>query len=135
MFTSPIGGACKCGANVLSCRLMNREEALQKTREINKNDTLLSGLWYLFWVVVGDIFSRLNYYWGDPRYTEKDGRIEYTPLSQLYAQPECDDPMYRRYFHRSSERGCGCGYDGVYIYPSQCPMLFDEIAKGMFFLY
>ncbi len=41
-------------------------------------------------------------------------------------------------FHRCTLRGCGCGYgygygcgyDGLWIYPGNCPALRDDIKYG-----
>lgn len=65
----------------------------------------------------------LNYIWGDPRYERNaDGVIERTPLAQLGGP----------YFHRCTLRSCGCGYDGCYIYPSQCARLAEDIRTGTY---
>lgn len=41
------------------------------------------------------------------------------------------DPRFRmRYLHNQSYWGCSCGYDGEWIYPSQCNELARRVRAG-----
>lgn len=79
---------------------------------------------FLLWVLtkVVDLITYLNYILGDQRYQRNaDGVIEWTPLW-----------MNQLYFHRCTLRSCGCGYDGCYIHPSQCPRLAEDLRTGTY---
>ena len=69
----------------------------------------------------------LNYTAGNPNFERSpDGKY-------YYYTPSWDDPaMRQKYFHRCTFRGCGCGYDGLWIYPVQCPTLRDDIKSGRY---
>ena len=81
--------------------------------------------------LINDLLDWLNYTAGDPRY-ERDmyGRIVYTPLSQLYGDQSAK--FHRRYFHRCTLNGCGCGFDGIWIFPGQCATLQAQVINGTY---
>ena len=82
-----------------------------------------------------DVFDWLNYQtFYDARYQLIDPlkpawkNIAYTPYSQIASSA----PAGRTYFHRSTAHGCGCGYDGVWIYPGQCSWLAADVRNGTY---
>ena len=82
-----------------------------------------------------DLFDWLNYQtFYDARYQLIDPKkpawknIAYTPYSEIANSL----PTGRTYFHRATYRGCGCGYDGVWIYPSQCSTLHSDVVNGYY---
>ncbi len=80
---------------------------------------------------INDILDWLNYTSGNPHFQRgQDGRIVWTPPSRRYCD---DDPhLHRRYLHRATLRGCGCGYDGLWIFPSQCATLRTDVLTGTY---
>ncbi len=40
--------------------------------------------------------------------------------------------LQRHYFHRARLCGCGCGYDGLWIYPSQCAGLRSDVITDRY---
>lgn len=38
----------------------------------------------------------------------------------------------KRYLHRASLYGCGCGYEGQYVTPDVCPVLAEQIRSGKY---
>ena len=85
--------------------------------------------------LISDVFDWLNYQtFYDARYQLIDPlkpawkNIAYTPYSQIASSA----PASRTYFHRSTAHGCGCGYDGVWIYPGQCASLYGELVNNSY---
>ena len=85
--------------------------------------------------LISDAFDWLNYQtFYDARYQLIDPlkpawkNIAYTPYSQIASSA----PASRTYFHRSTAHGCGCGYDGVWIYPGQCSWLAADVRNGTY---
>lgn len=74
---------------------------------------------------ITQVLGWLLYWTGDQRYTQ-DASGMYVP------NPEWYETNRNLYFHRSTLRGCGCGYDGQYIYPSQCSWLAQDIRNGAY---
>jgi len=99
------------------------------------------------WVLdlINAVLDELNYTIGNPHFQkDPDGSIVYRPSwvsSGHYrghqfipddGQQGPVDEMAVRYFHRCTLRGCGCGYDGLWIYPGNCPALRDDIKYGRY---
>ncbi len=85
--------------------------------------------------LISDAFDWLNYQtFYDARYQLIDPlkpawkNIAYTP----YPQIANSTPTGRTYFHRATLHGCGCGYDGVWIYPQQCSWLYGELVNNTY---
>ncbi len=84
------------------------------------------------WVLdlINAVLDELNYSFGNPHFQkEDDGSIVYTPS---WVDPQMRYRMQQKYFHRCTLRGCGCGYDGLWIYPGNCPALRDDIKYGRY---
>ncbi len=92
----------------------------------------LGALVMLALIAINDMLDWLNYTSGNPHFQkDPDGSIVYTPS---WVDPQMRYRMQQKYFHRCTLRGCGygygCGYDGLWIYPGNCPALRDDIKYG-----
>lgn len=83
--------------------------------------------------MIGKILDWINLFLDWLNFNVGNPHFERLPNGEYVYTPAWDDPaMRQKYFHRCTLRGCGCGYDGLWIYPSQCPTLRDDVKYGRY---